>query len=104
MNNIELKAYLTQRMLSFCTGWNGIENNRYAKHRVEEETLSKALPVSSTMQSEPIGLHCLLNKFPHYLTSFVPINPVFTAVKFATPWALLQRLMVATIPLSCKSA
>jgi len=37
MDDIELKAYLTQRVLSFSKSWNEIKNNLYAKYQAEED-------------------------------------------------------------------
>lgn len=46
MDEIELKAYLTERVLSFCTRWNSIENTLYTERTAEEDKLRQELPVA----------------------------------------------------------
>ncbi|MCL1088572.1 RhsIA family immunity protein [Shewanella profunda] len=44
MDDLELKEYLTQRILSFCDRWNVIENNIRTQHDAEEDTLKREFP------------------------------------------------------------
>ncbi|MFB2660260.1 hypothetical protein [Shewanella mangrovisoli] len=62
MDEIELKAYLTQRVLSFCQSWNEIENNLYAKLQAEEEALRKVLPETEFHYAERTDWFALLNE------------------------------------------
>ncbi|WP_258293748.1 hypothetical protein [Shewanella sp. BC20] len=62
MDEIELKAYLTQHVLSFCQSWNEIENNLYAKLQAEEEALRKAVPETEFHYAEQTDWFALLNE------------------------------------------
>ena len=62
MDDIELKAYLTQRVLSFSQSWNEIENNLYAKLQAEEDALRKALPETEFHYTERTDWFALLNE------------------------------------------
>ena len=62
MNDIELTAYLTQRVLSFSQSWNEIENNLYAKYQAEEEALRKAVPETEFHYAERTDWFALFNE------------------------------------------
>ena len=62
MDEIELKAYLTERLLSFCTRWNSIENTLYTEYMAEEDKLQQELPVAEFHYAKRTDWFALLNE------------------------------------------
>ncbi|SUI60381.1 Uncharacterised protein [Shewanella putrefaciens] len=62
MDEIELKAYLTERLLSFCRRWNSIENTLYTERTAEEDKLRQELPVAEFHYAKQTDWFALLNE------------------------------------------